>query len=392
MTASPLHRLAAEDEETRKRKGTLHTPGEILQQPWLWRETAGRLGAVADRAAALLRDARFAWITGAGSSLHAGLLVEDAARARFDQAHAAVSCTDLMLFPGRFVGTKGVLLSLSRSGESPEIVEAVRAVAEGHPDVAHLAVTCNASGRLARQVEGLPNGLSLALHEKAYDRGLGTTSSVTATVVAGRFLLHPLAPEEYAERVGRLAGLCEIVLGTSSNAAHAIAERVPARIVVLGTGSLEAAAKEVAHKALELTDGRIAGMARSCLEFRHGPIAFVDAQTLVVCLLSPHPDVAPYEADFIRQLHGSRAAGRVVAFGPREVAEALRAHADEIVGYAEGTWLDEAEAGLLAVVFGQMLALFLSLNAGLTPDRPGNRGLVNPVVQGVTIHPRGGKP
>jgi tagatose-6-phosphate ketose/aldose isomerase len=42
---------------------------------------------------------------------------------------------------------------------------------------------------------------------------------------------------------------------------------------------------------------------------------------------------------------------------------------------------------LLYVLIAQTFALAQSLALGLTPDRPNVAGVVNRVVQGVTIHP-----
>jgi len=366
MTNSPLLRLAAEPEEARKQKGTVHTPGEILQQPWLWRETAGRVAAVADRAEALFRGAEFAVLAGAGSSLHAARMIEDAARTRFGPRVSSVSCTDLMLDADASLprDRKGVLFSLSRSGESPEAVEAARVAAERFPELSHVAITCNAQGKLAKLVGAHPSGLCLALHEKAYDKGLGTTSSVTGTALAGRLLVERAA----TGRVEAMASAAEALLDREAPVAERLAALDPDRVVVLGTGPLEFAAQEAAHKVLELTDGQVTSMARSYLEFRHGPIAFINKRTLLVCFVSPDPAVERYERDFIQQAQSGDSALQVVPVAPS----------------AERP----GEAAPVALIFGQMLALFISLRRGLKPDRPGDRGLVNPVVQGVTIYPR----
>ncbi|HLF93415.1 MAG TPA: hypothetical protein VJB14_08130 [Planctomycetota bacterium] len=368
MKETPLTRLAAGSEEVRETKGTLHTPGEILQQPWLWRETAGRVAALRDRAEAVMKGAEFAVLTGAGSSLHAARLMEDAGRARLGTAVSSVSCTELMLSPEAFIprNRKGVLISLSRSGESPESVEAARIVAERFPQVGHLAITCNGEGTLAKRVQARPDGVCLALHPKSYDKGLGTTSSMTSTVVAGRLMLDPSG----ASRLEALAKAGEGVLADAERA-ETDASSDPSRVVVLGTGPLEAAAQEGAHKILELTDGQVTSMARSCLEFRHGPIAFAEEGTLLIGLVSPDPLVRRYDMDFLAQ--AVRMPVRKVV--PFDVSERFAS-------------LKSGEVGVLGVVFCQMLALFLSLRRGLRPDRPGARGLVNPIVQGVTIHPR----
>jgi tagatose-6-phosphate ketose/aldose isomerase len=395
MSQSPLRHLAAEPEEVQREKGTFHTPGEILQQPSVWRETAARVTGLTTQAAGLIQGSPAITITGAGSSLHAGRLMEAAARTWLRSAITVVSCTDLMFAPEWYLPARGrgVLLSLSRSGESPEIVEAARLVQEHFKDIAQIAVTCNPAGQLARVVEGRKDGLCVTLPERSYDRGMGTTSSVTSTVVAGRYLVglvHPDGPQAYRDRVEVLSDVAEAFIEEHAGTAEAIARTDPGRVVALGTLPLEAAAQEVAHKVLELTDGQVPTVARNFLEFRHGPIAFIDRSTTVICLVSSNPEILAYERDFIRQLRQSQAAQEIVIVGS-EHPEMLEGIADRVIPFPAGK-CNLGERSILGVVFGQMLALFLSLRRGLRPDVPGSRGLVHPIVQGVTIYPRKGKP
>ena len=395
MSENPLERLAAEPLPVRKEKGTLHTPGEILQQPGVWRETASIVAGLSRQAGPILEGCPTITITGAGSSLNAARLIEHAVRPELRTAITVVSCTDLMLAPEGYLPAqgRGVLVSLSRSGESPEIVEAARLVQEGFREVAQIAVTCNRAGALGGLVGALPKGLSVFLPERSYDRGMGTTSSVTSTVVAGRYLAglaRPGDPGAYGGRVERLSQVAEAFLREQAGIAQAIADADPGRLVALGTLPMEAAAQEVAHKVLELTDGQVPTLARNFLEFRHGPIAFIDRTTTVVCLVSGDRDLLAYEMDFIRQLCESQAAREVVIVGS-EHPELVAGGVNRVIPFPAGR-CDPGERAILGVLFGQMLALFLSLRRGLKPDLPGSRGLVHPVVQGVRIHPRGARP
>jgi tagatose-6-phosphate ketose/aldose isomerase len=388
MSGSPLERLASEPEEERKRKGTLHTPGEILKQARLWRETAGRALAAGAKAAALLADADFILLAGAGSSLNAARLMKDAALPRFAGRVSILSCTDLMRNPGAHIaeGRRGLVVSLSRSGESPESVHAARAVDHFFPDVGQAAVTCNPGSRLAAVVGGLANGLCLVLPEECTDRGLATTVSMTSTVLAGRFLLSPEDPAGFLRWSEVLARAAEEFLAREASAAEATAARNPDRVVFLGTGPGEAAAEEAAHKVLEMTDGQVVTMARSYLEFRHGPIAFLNPRTTVVCFLSAAPRVDPYELDFLRQLRGWGAAMEVVAVSPWGDVREASGVVDRLSAVRGLEICPPGEGALLSLLFGQMLGLFLSVRRGLAPDRPGTRGLVNPVVEGVRIY------
>lgn len=58
------------------------------------------------------------------------------------------------------------------------------------------------------------------------------------------------------------------------------------RIVYLGSGGLQGAARESALKVLELTAGKLAAFYDSPTGFRHGPKSLVDDETLVVVFVS----------------------------------------------------------------------------------------------------------
>jgi tagatose-6-phosphate ketose/aldose isomerase len=390
MSETPLTRLVAEPEESRRQKGTLHTPEEILQQPSVWRETARSLVAQTPRLSRLFHEAPSLLMTGAGSSLHAARMIEMSARSWLGPAVQVLSCTDLMIAPEIYLSRKGegILLSLSRSGKSPEISEAARRVAAWAPKTGQLALTCAQASPLNQVVEGTPRGQVWVLPERANDRGTATTGSTTSTVVAGRYLvslIHPQDPNGYVERTDVLAQVAEELLREHAATAEELARTNPGRVAVLGGLPLEGAAQEIAHKILELTDGQVPAIAKNYLEFRHGPIAFVDRSTTVLCLVSSQEPLVLYERDFIRQLKASGTPKEIVVLGS-EKFELFEGQADRIIPFPAGT-LTTGERGILSLVFGQMLALFLSLHRGLLPDTPCARGLVNPVVQGVTIYP-----
>jgi fructoselysine-6-P-deglycase FrlB-like protein/predicted TIM-barrel fold metal-dependent hydrolase len=311
--------------------GDCHTAREILQQPRLWRDT-GRRAAEFE-----LGPREFVVLSGLGSSHFIGRLLEEPAR-----GIAAVSSSELMLRPERHLpeDRRGLMLSVSRSGESPEVVEAARRVRRKYPLVRHAVISCNAEGTLARENPGS----SLLLHPDANDRGLAMTSSFTSMALAARLLLHP--DPDLAER---LASSLEERIDDLQRRARETAALKPDRVLALGG----AVAQEAALKILELTDGQITTQAETFLDVRHGPLCFVGPGTVALAFLSSD---RPYEEDLLKQL------------------------SCPIVRLDSGDPLTD-------VVFAQMLGLLLSIDRGLDPDAPSSRGIISRVVRGVTIHP-----
>jgi fructoselysine-6-P-deglycase FrlB-like protein/predicted TIM-barrel fold metal-dependent hydrolase len=387
--SDPLTVLCAKDPDA-------FTPREILRQPWLWRETARRVAAFQESATRVLKDFDvltpgtvpdgFAVFSGAGSSHYVGRMVEDVLRPSLGIASSAVSATDLVVAPEAYLprDRRGVMFSFSRSGESPEVVEAARRVAEQFPRVAHIVVTCNSKGTLMREFSQRSEHLSVALHEATCDRGLSMTSSFTSMVLAGRFLAAPFQGEAFARRVEALAQAAEGLLKGHSATAEAVAARGPERIVVLGTGPLGGASLEGGLKILELTDGEVAVLPSGFLEVRHGPLSFLTKKTTLLCFLSSEPHIRRYELDLMRQVRRSGTYLEIIALVQGKDAE-VSAAADRAIELPQ---MGDGDAGVLYVVFAQMVGLFLSIRHGLRPDQPSNRGLIHRVVQGVQIHPR----
>jgi tagatose-6-phosphate ketose/aldose isomerase len=125
---------------------------EIVQQPLLWPMTVARVGAASERmslAARLLRSRVL--LTGAGSSAYAAT----SAALAWPSA-TAVPTTDLLVDPERYLRDVGVLISLARSGNSPESAAVVERVRSLCPDILQLAITCNDENLLTQSgLDGL---------------------------------------------------------------------------------------------------------------------------------------------------------------------------------------------------------------------------------------------
>jgi tagatose-6-phosphate ketose/aldose isomerase len=116
------------------------TIGEIRQQPELWATTVERVAASNARD---IVQGRAAVICGAGTSAYAS----SAVAASWMNA-TAIPTTDLLLYSKQdlfrlvpaFV-SNGVLVSIARSGNSPESVGVIKRIKQMFPGVVHLAIT-----------------------------------------------------------------------------------------------------------------------------------------------------------------------------------------------------------------------------------------------------------
>lgn len=361
--------------------GGLDTAEEIAHQPAMWRELAASLATVRPWVSAFLGDClsdprQRVILTGAGSSAYAGEIIADELNAAWPAQVRAVATTSLLTHPELYLEADAptLLISFARSGNSPESTAAVSLLRELVPGARFLNITCNPEGQLARQGDGDAAVCNLLMPAASCDRGFAMTSSFTCMLLAA---LSVLGRELHAERLAQLAALADQALAAWSAPVAALGAQPVSRVVYLGSGPLEALAKEAALKILELTGGRVLAVANSALGFRHGPKAMLNAETLVVLFRSAKPLARQYEQDLLLELQREQVAGRCLTVG---------AGADADIGIdIPGTWSDSWLAPLW-LLMAQQYALHQSALLQLRPDNPFAGGTVNRVVQGVTIY------
>jgi tagatose-6-phosphate ketose/aldose isomerase len=358
--------------------GGLDTAEEIAHQPAMWRELAAGL---ADAQAALSdflgdcleQPSQRVILTGAGSSAYVGEIVADELHAAWPAQVRAVATTSLLTHPELYLEADAptLLVSFARSGSSPESLAAVDLVRNTVRNARFLNITCNAQGQLAQQGKGDSKVFNLLMPAASCDRGFAMTSSFTCMLLAA---LSVLGKDDYSERLPQLAALGEQALQQWAAPVAALAAQPVQRVVYLGSGPLEALAKEAALKILELTGGRVLAMANTALGFRHGPKSALNRDALVILFRSSKALARQYEKDLLQELQREQVAGRCVTVGR-----------DADIGVAAPAWSD-AWLAPLWLLMAQQYALHQSAALRLRPDNPFADGTVNRVVQGVTIY------
>jgi tagatose-6-phosphate ketose/aldose isomerase len=382
--------LLASSPEDREAAGCGHTLQEICQQPSTWTDTACRVVKVGDRLAKLLSDCEWVAITGSGSSQYAGECVHPILQPETRIPVFTVGGGWLLVEGARGVpaARPGLLVSLARSGDSPESTGAVEFFLETDPQVRHLIVTCNQAGRLATRFGDDQRVVVLQLDPRTNDRSLVMTSSFTNLAIACRALGCLGRTEGYIAGVEGLASAARDLLLRHTDTLAGVARGAFQRVVYLGSGCRFGAAREAALKMLEMNCGRIFTMAETYLGLRHGPMCAIDESTLVVCFLDSDPLARAYEEDLIAELDRKELGARKLIVGEEIPASLLRDRdvALEISGLAA---LGDVNVPVLDVLVGQLLAFFRCLAGGFRPDLP-SQGVISRVVNGFTVH-RGDK-
>src|ERR1700681_986057 len=351
-----------------------HTWHEIQQQPLLWPTTTVRVqeGIARLRLQARLANARVV-ITGAGTSAYAA-----AAEAAAWPLSIAVPFTDLLLATERYIEDATVLVSLARSGNSPESMAVVERVHRLRPEVWHLAITCNPQGALATS----PLVNSIILDPRTNDQSLVMTSSFSNLLLAGLCLTKGEVMESV---IVNATAEAQIKFALINQKMKELANRVEDRVLLLASAPLFGWAQEGTLKVLEMTAGRFHAMAETYLGLRHGPMSFVGPNTPVICLLSNDLPARHYEEDLVRELRTKRIGYLVGICRDGDRNNANSQLLDEVVPPLLEQGPDDARTPF-EILGLQLFGYHLSMRAGLNPDSPSPGGVINRVVQGIRIY------
>ena len=391
------------------------TAREIAGQPLLWSEADAQVGRLRERidewAGPQLADPGLRIILcGAGSSDFIGRTLAPWLRMKLRRRVEAIATTDLVANPRMHLAEEAptLMVSFSRSGDSPESVGAIRVTNRMRFKCRHLVLTCNPNGRLARYAADDPDTLRVLLPARSEDRGFAMTGSYTSMLVSCAGVFAP-EPRQLSGAIRSSQAVVDNLAAYARKLAGARFERV----AVLGAGCLSATSREAALKVLELTNGGVVTISDTPLGIRHGPKCAIDADTCVVLLVSGDAYTARYDLDLLREIESDRRAARIVVlhagaggngsggndsrpahpFTPDALARLGASDRTDIVsvgpdGQANCAGpMDDFWRSLPYLVFCQLFAFFMAREVGVPADNPCPSGEVNRVVQGVSIHP-----
>ncbi len=330
---------------------------EIVSQGDAWQGTIACVRRQESRLRAVFEDAEEVLFGGCGSGLNAAMAIAPAFQHVTGIRARAVPAAEVVFFPETvFVrGSKTILVLLSRSGSTTEVVRAADAArARGVPT---LGVTCHAASPLvAASTEAL-------LLEAANEESVTTTRSLTSMVLCGQLLGGVVARSaEYLGQLDVLPVLGRRVIERWHALSRAIGEdgRL-ARFAFVGQGPFIGLAREGQLKVKEMA--LVPADSYPLLDYRHGPKSTVDTQTLVAVLMSDRAYAA--EIEFAAEMRSL--GGRILALCDR-ADDDLAACAQHVVEVESG--LADCARGVLYMPPIQLLAFYTALRLGRDPASP----------------------
>jgi tagatose-6-phosphate ketose/aldose isomerase len=373
--------------EQQQQSGYFHTLQEIFQQPATWLGTCEQMVSSAGALRQYSQGIQTLVLTGSGSSEFAGDCVRPMLARELGVVGEVIGGGTLLTYGAEALPPKrpAMVVSLARSGDSPESVGAISRLLGSDAAVRHLVLTCNRKGRAADVFKENPNVRVIALDDATNDRSLVMTSSFTNLVLAARSLGFLTELDKYSKICGALSSIASEVLRRHTGTAAAIGRMSFRRAVYLGSGSRLGAAREASLKMLEMTAGVVATLCDSYLGFRHGPMSFAHQDTIIVCFLSSDPVLRAYESDLLQELD-DKDLGMLKVIVGENVPKGLAVGDDVVLECPGLAAAGDDNAAVIHVVVGQLLAFFRCLEEGLRPDSPSESGVINRVVQSFKLH------
>ncbi|AOZ72165.1 hypothetical protein BK816_01675 [Boudabousia tangfeifanii] len=356
---------------------------EVCDQYPKWRVLAQDLKDNAKKHEAFLapllakKDLRIV-LTGAGTSAFVGETAAPAIARATGRRVEVVATTTIVSNPRESFAqdVPTLVVSFARSGNSPESLAATKLADQCLSEVYHLVLTCAPEGELAVGRKDKDNSLVVLMPEGSNDKGFAMTSSFTCMLLSCLVLLG--AGE--ADLLNRVADAAEYVVNEKQEDIKALADKLPKRVVYLGSGSLHGLAHEAGLKFLELTAGDHVSFYESSMGFRHGPKAVIDETTQCFVFVSSDPYTRQYDLDIVNELRGNLGTDAVLALAGKELD-------------LENAWVwpgladvPDAFVAAVHVIVAQFMGVFTSAALDKNVDNPFPAGDVNRVVQGVIIH------
>jgi tagatose-6-phosphate ketose/aldose isomerase len=122
--------------------------------------------------------------------------------------------------------SNGTLVSLARSGDSPESAGTISLAQRMFPKVSHLVIVCNEHGRIAQS----PGAKVITLDPRTNDRGLAMTASFSNLVLAGMAVNHL---QLLRKEISPIADRVRAFMPTLEAEAQRLGTRLPERVVIL---------------------------------------------------------------------------------------------------------------------------------------------------------------
>ncbi len=293
--------------------------------------------------------------TGCGSSYMLSCSMRSIASVRSDIPVYALASGDLWLNSEKYRSMlrRALVVSLSRSGCTSEVVNAYHAVAEMNVGTKFMSLNCAEDTPLEKLSD-----YTLAMPWN-FDMSVCQTRCVSNLYAAGAMVIGAMMGDKaVVEGFEALIADGSVYLEHVEPRLRQIAANNWTHGVVLADGPFDGLAEEGALAFKEIS--QLPSNYYHLLDVRHGPIVLFNSQTLVIIRLSD--GARKEELALVRDVIKKGAQVLTVTNEPLEM--------ENTVNFTFGKKLFDVAAGLPLVNICQMLTFFKSSSVGCNPDAP----------------------
>lgn len=378
-----------ENNNKKMKDNQFFTYKEIMQQPKMWLKVyelvlQQRVGIESFISQYTDRNYQIIY-TGAGTSAYIGNILEIVLSESNFRGARSVSTTDLITNHHAYINENQpvLLISFARSGNSPESAGAIKIVNSHCKHTAHIYITCNKEGELAKNADK-ENTLLLLLPPETNDLGLAMTSSFSSMLLTALLVANIQHIDTQLPYIQSLTLKAQKVLSTYAPIIREIMKREFSRVVFLGSGELKGIAEESRLKLQELTDGKIICQFDSFLGFRHGPKAIINKETVLVYLFSGDEHIRRYETDLVKQINtNNKVTAQIIVSETPVKTTGIKSDLEVIFSEGDSPSIYDC---IPYVIVAQLMGFYKSLEIGLNPDTPSVSGNISRIVEGVILY------
>ncbi|MCS7132407.1 MAG: glutamine--fructose-6-phosphate transaminase (isomerizing) [Nitrososphaeria archaeon] len=354
--------------EMAEKSGYPHfTLKEINEQPYTLREALRAQEKYLDLLAEFLDRARNVFLVAAGTS-HNACVAGSYMFSKVAMLNATpVIASEFIENYGKSIGIDTVILAVSQSGETADVLAAVdharmrAATVLGITNVVGSTLT-RVSRAYVLQNSGPEIGVAAT---KTFTAQLTVLAQLALTLARKRGKLAQYEIDEFREELERLPELMKRAIEISHDPIKSLAKKLAdaKSIFFLGRGASYATAREARLKVMELS--YIPCIAYPAGESKHGPISVIE-EGYPVFFIAPNDST---RKNVIGNMMEMKARGAEIYCVGTEGDQELRGISDWWLGLPS---IHEALSPIIYIVPFQFLAYYLAIERGHDPDKPRN--------------------
>jgi glutamine---fructose-6-phosphate transaminase (isomerizing) len=336
-------------------KGTYahHTLKEIHEQPEIIEKAGTQNFDRIEEFCNIIRSSRTVFLTGSGTSYHCALIAKHLL-SNFVKIHAETMVSSEFQYTPHGIDCTSVLLAISQSGETADVLQAVKAAKHmGARIISNVNIITSSLARISDKFLSVECGPEV---------GVAATKSFTAQL----FLIYTIVDRLCNGCLGFeadkpfLVGALREILDNEIEI-HRIAERLrdATDIYIIGRSIHYPIALEGALKLKELAYIHAEGMTAG--ELKHGPLALIELNSYVIII---NPNDTTYQEN-IATAHEIKARGAMIigiSDRPNEVYDI----------FIKIPFVKSIIYPIIEVLPFQILAYYLALTKNADPDYPRN--------------------